>query len=145
MAKTYSSLEGFLSFSKLTTISYQALSYIQPFKGILFPVHNILDDYIDEFKEKAIAVEFSDAEYEKFKYKPRLLSNYLYDSTELFFVILALNGIATEKEFTSKTLYLLKNEDMKSLLETIYTNEKSFIEDYNSRLKKEYEEENEAE
>lgn len=145
MAKIYNSLDGFLKFSKLTTISYQNLSYIQPFKGILFPIHNILDDYINEFKEKATLVKFSDDEYEKFKYKPRLLSNYLYDSTELFFVILALNGIATEKEFTSKILYLLKNDDMKKLLETIYTKEKYLIEDYNSRLKKEYEDKNKIE
>ena len=143
MAKVYNNLDSFILSGKSQTISYHNTSYCDFFQDICFPIHNILDDYLDELKEKAAQVRLTDEQYEQYKYKPRLLSMYLYDSTEFFFVILALNGIATEKEFTKQTINLLSRKDMKEFLEKIYTSEKQYIDDYNTRRKKEYESEEE--
>lgn len=140
---TYSSLDGFITNGKLNTISYANLSFVDYFQDIKFPMYNIIQDYLDNLEEDVFKVTLTDQEYAKYKYKPRLLSNYLYGSTEFFFVILALNGIATEKEFTSQTIKLLSADKMKELIEKIYTLEQESIQSYNSRRLKEYLEDDE--
>lgn len=134
----YMSLQEFIGRQAVTTISYQNLSYTQPFADIIFPMQNILDDYIDYFRDRAISITFTDDEYFLYKYKPRLLSYYLYGSTELFFVILALNGMATEKEFTKQTVKLLPSDVLTSLIQTIYSAESQNISTYNNRMMREY-------
>ena len=107
-------------------------------------MYNVIWDYINELKEEAVPVLLTDKQFDTYKYKPRLLSMYLYGSTEFFFIILALNDMASEKEFTKKTVTLLPADKMKTLLEKIYTSEKASVESYSSRMKKQYEEENYA-
>lgn len=134
----YLSIQEFINRKAYTTISYQNLSYTQPFEDIIFPMKNILDDYIDYFKDKAVDIEFTDDEYFLYKYKPRLLSKYIYGSTELFFIILAVNGMASEKEFTKKTIKLVPSDTLSDMIQAIYNSEHQNIESYNNRLMKEY-------
>ena len=108
------------------------------FNDIKFPMFNIIQDYIEELKDEAITITFTDKEYYKYKYKPRLLSAYLYGSTEFFSIILQLNDIASEKEFTKKSIKLIPADTMKSLLEKIYIAEQNYLTSYNSRRFQEY-------
>ena len=142
---TYSSLTEFISQGKLNSISYQNLAFVQPFNDIKFPMYNVIQDYIKELKQESTTITFTDNEYDTYKYKPRLLAGYVYGSTEFFFIILALNDIATEKEFTMKTIKLLSADKMKELLEKINSLEKQSIQSYNSRMMDAYMSEKESE
>ncbi len=137
----YNNLDDFVAYGKTLTISYQNLSLTEIFDDIKFPMFNIIQDYIEELKDEAITITFTDKEYYKYKYKPRLLSAYLYGSTEFFPIILQLNDIASEKEFTKKSIKLIPADTMKSLLEKIYIAEQNYLTSYNSRRFKEYMEE----
>ena len=134
----YNNLDDFIAYGKTLTISYQNLSLTEIFDGIKFPMFNIVQDYINELKDEAITITFTDKEYYKYKYKPRLLSAYLYGSTEFFSIILQLNDIASEKEFTKKSIKLIPADTMKSLLEKIYIAEQNYLSSYNSRRFQEY-------
>ena len=134
----YNNLDDFIAYGKTLTISYQNLSLTEIFDGIKFPMFNIIQDYIEELKDEAITITFTDKEYYKYKYKPRLLSAYLYGSTEFFSIILQLNDIASEKEFTKKSIKLIPADTMKSLLEKIYIAEQNYLTSYNSRRFQEY-------
>ena len=134
----YNNLDDFVAYGKTLTISYQNLSLTEIFDGIKFPMFNIVQDYINELKDEAITITFTDKEYYKYKYKPRLLSAYLYGSTEFFSIILQLNDIASEKEFTKKSIKLIPADTMKSLLEKIYIAEQNYLTSYNSRRFQEY-------
>ena len=134
----YLSIQEFINRKAYTTISYQNLSYTQPFSDIIFPVKNILEDYIEYFKDKAIEVTFTNDEFLTYKYKPRLLSRYIYGTTELFFIILAINGMASEKEFSKKTIKLIPSDILSDMIQSIYNAEHQNIESYNNRLMKEY-------
>ena len=134
----YNNLDDFIAYGKTLTISYQNLSLTEIFDGIKFPMFNIVQDYINELKDEAITITFTDKEYYKYKYKPRLLSDYLYGSTEFFSIILQLNDIASEKEFTKKSIKLIPADTMKSLLEKIYIAEQNYLTSYNSRRFQEY-------
>lgn len=134
----YNNLDDFVAYGKTLTISYQNLSLTEIFNDIKFPMFNIIQDYIEELKDEAITITFTDKEYYKYKYKPRLLSAYLYGSTEFFSIILQLNDIASEKEFTKKSIKLIPADTMKSLLEKIYIAEQNYLTSYNSRRFQEY-------
>ena len=134
----YNNLDDFVAYGKTLTISYQNLSLTEIFNDIKFPMFNIIQDYIEELKDEAITITFTDKEYYKYKYKPRLLSAYLYGSTEFFAIILQLNDIASEKEFTKKSIKLIPADTMKSLLEKIYIAEQNYLTSYNSRRFQEY-------
>ena len=137
----YNNLDDFVAYGKTLTISYQNLSLTEIFNDIKFPMFNIIQDYIEELKDEAITITFTDKEYYKYKYKPRLLSAYLYGSREFFPIILQLNDIASEKEFTKKSIKLIPADTMKSLLEKIYIAEQNYLTSYNSRRFQEYMEE----
>lgn len=134
----YLSIQEFINKKSGTTISYQNLSYTQPFNDIIFPLQNILDDYIDYLKSKSVSVTFDNDEFFIYKYKPRLLSYYLYGTTELFFVILALNGMAIEKEFVKQTILLLPSDTLSECIQSIYNAESQNISTYNNRMMNEY-------
>ena len=134
----YNNLDDFIAYGKTLTISYQNLSLTEIFDDIKFPMFNIVQDYINELKDEAIIITFTDKEYYKYKHKPRLLSAYLYGSTEFFSIILQLNDIASEKEFTKKSIKLIPADTMKSLLEKIYIAEQNYLTSYNSRRFQEY-------
>ena len=94
---------------------------------ILYAEHNVIYDYEEEFKKLAEQVVMTDSEYQKYKFRPKLLAYDLYGSTELFFSILFLNGMYNIKDFTRKSLKLIRKEYMIQLLEAIYNAEKNYI------------------
>ena len=82
---------------------------------------------MDEIMERTVDYEFSDLEYIKYRYKPKLLAYDIYDTTELFFVILAINGMCSVKDFTKRKIKLLYKSDMLDLLNQIYSAESDYI------------------
>ena len=91
------------------------------------PFKNVLNDYMDELKQLSVLVELSDSEYNKYMYKPRLLSYDIYGTTDLYHVILNINNIFNEKQFKPKKLRLIKKKELVEALSQIYNSEKEFI------------------
>lgn len=137
----YSNIKEFINNGKNVVLSYQSLSFIQTFNDIKFPIHNVLNDYLDEIKDECIKVTLTEDEMTLYKYKPRLLSAALYGTTELFFLILMINGMASEKEFIKKDIILLTKNKINDVINKIYTAEHPSIESYNNRLMAEYQNE----
>lgn len=130
-AKT-STLEEFINLSSKTSISYNNLSFIEPIDDIRnFPIWNVLSDYQEEINRVTIEVELSEKEYRKYIYNPKILAYDLYGSTELFFIILMINGICTAKEFNTQKIKLLKTNDLKEIIEMVYNANIKDIDTYN--------------
>lgn len=94
---------------------------------ILYAEHNVIYDYEEEFKKLVLDVEMTDEEFQKYRFKPKLLAYDLYGSTELFFTILYTNGMCSIKDFNRKKIKLIKKTDMIELLEAIYNAEQNYI------------------
>jgi len=122
-------LRQFIESGKKVSISYDKFSTIQTVDNIKFPVFNILNDYLDELKSLSVEVELSDAEYNLYVYRPKLLAFDIYGSTELDFVLLAINGLADEKDFhfDNKKIKALRKSTLVSVLSSIYNTERQFI------------------
>ena len=113
-----------IQYYKFSILSKAASSAENP---ILYAEHNVIYDYEEEFKKLALTVEMTDNEFNKYRFKPKLLAFDLYGSTELFFAILFLNGMYSIKDFDRKTIKLLKKDTMAELLEAIYNAEQNYI------------------
>ena len=128
-----STIEEFISFKNDNTFSYHNMSFRDNYGNISYPIKNIIDDYKDELMELVLDdVVLSDTEYLKYRYKPRLLANDIYDNPDLDFIILAINGICNMKEFDSKNIRLIKLDDLNNFLTAIFNANKDDIDIYNS-------------
>lgn len=130
--KKTATVEEFISFKNDDTISYNNLSFKEKYDNIIYPIKNIIDDYIDELMQMTIEVTMSETEYLKYKYKPKLLAGYVYDNQELDFLILRINGITNMKEFDMRTIKLVKEDDLTEFLLAVYNANKNDIEIYDS-------------
>jgi hypothetical protein len=127
-------LEQFIDSGVDDIITYHNLSLIDKIGNIEYPTTNLLYDYIKELKSISQLVTMTDLEYIKYIYKPKLLANDVYGSSELYFVILALNNMCNIKEFTLRKIYLLSKSNMNEILNYIYNAEKDFIQKNRSKI-----------
>lgn len=126
-AKTYK-VEDFIDMQENDSFTYATMAlYMQSIvdKTIVYSSDNVLYDYLEEIKAKAVDYTFSDVEYMKYKYRPKLLAYDIYGSTELYFVILAMNNTCNIKDFNKKTIKMLYKSDMSDLLNAIVSAEKN--------------------
>lgn len=128
--ETTSSIDDFIkckNFDK--NVYYSNLSIFE--KSIdgdkLLLTYNVLNDYYDELMNAAVTVQLDDAEFNKYQYQPKLLSQYLYDSTEYYYIILFLNQMASVKEFNKRKIKLIRPKDLSNILSAIYSSEEPFI------------------
>lgn len=125
-------LSEFLSVGRSANIiSYTKLSFLEN----NYVVKNILDDYMFELKRSAVDVKLSDEEYTKYRFRPKLLSYDVYDSTEFFYVILKLNNMYSIKQFDINPLKMLTKNGINNMVEflsTIYNAERTNIQQYNT-------------
>ena len=113
-----------IQYSKFAILSKAASDIANP---IMYAEHNVVYDYEEELKRLSIEVEMSDTEFNKYRYKPKLLAYDLYGSTELYFAILFINGTCNIKDFNRKNIKLIKKADMIAVLEAIYNAEQNYI------------------
>lgn len=126
-------MEQFIALGRGVSVTYDSYSYKELLSnGTEISVLNVINDYMPELKDMALNVTLSDDEYRKYKYKPRLLCYDIYGNTEVYYIILLLNGIIDIKEFDFRTLKMLKKDDMENALSAIYNAEKKYIDKYNS-------------
>ena len=114
------------------TLSYTDFSYRETHKGISYVIKNVLNDYLPELKKLARKVLLSDKEYEKYKYKPKLLSYDLYGTTEYYIYLLMINDMCNIYEFDSKKLLIITKSTLNLALSSIYRSEKANIIQFNN-------------
>ena len=122
-------VEEFVELGSSDDITYYNFSILEKYRGedddasVEYSMSNIIYDYMDEIMERAVTLELTDDDYAKYKYRPKLLAYDIYQTTELYFVIMAINGICSIKDFTKKKLKMLYTSDMIELLNQIYAAE----------------------
>ena len=127
-----STIEEFIRFKDDATVSYNNLSFRDRYDNIIYPIKNIIDDYHDELMALTKDITLNEMEYIKYRYRPRLLANDIYENPDLDFIILAINGICNMKEFDSPNIKLIRVDELEEFLTTIYNANKKDIDVYNS-------------
>lgn len=133
---TATSVEDFISSQSMVPITYTTFLFTNTSSidsSVSIPIFCVLDDYIDEINEMTQEYTFTPDEYSTYVQAPRLLANKLYNNQELFPILLRINDIYDERDFTMHTIKLLSPSDMSTILSRIYNSNKKFINKYNGR------------
>lgn len=124
-------VEDFIDMGDTDDITYANFSILVKCIGensiVQYAQDNIIYDYLPELNERTVTLTMNDNEFIKYRYKPKLLAYDLYGSTEVYFVIMALNGMCNIKDFNKKKLKLLYKSDLLELLNEIYSAESDYI------------------
>ncbi len=128
------SLDDFVSSKPSSQLSYYYLSLLEKDTkhNIEYSVYNVISDYLTDLKKMCKTVTLTDKEYYTYRFRPKLLANYLYGNGELYFIILLLNDIWSVKDFDFRTIKLIPKTQLSDVLSKINESEKDFIDLYNS-------------
>lgn len=84
---------------------------------------------MEEMNARRKIVSVTETERIKYAYKPKLLAYDIYGSTELFFLLLALNGMCNLKQFdlSERRFFALTPQDASTYMSNIYNAESEYI------------------
>ena len=128
-AKTYT-LEDFIDMRYADNATYYNFSMLEKYKNVEHLSFNLIDDYLENLH--ILKTILNDTEMRKYKYHPDLLAYDVYGSTQLDFIIMALNDMADPKDFTRKTIYLPYASELEEFLDLVYSSNYNLIQ--NNRL-----------
>ncbi|MDD3122082.1 MAG: baseplate wedge protein 53 [Candidatus Izemoplasmatales bacterium] len=124
-SKTYT-ITDFIDMKPNDNFTYGNLAlYMQSIvdKTIIYSSDNVFYTYLEEMKPYLVDYTFTDEEYRKYLYRPKLLSYDVYGSTELYFVILAVNDMCNIKDFRKKKIKMFYKSDLNDFLNRIMSTE----------------------
>ncbi|MCK9198106.1 MAG: baseplate wedge protein 53 [Bacilli bacterium] len=128
--KDASTIDQLVNAGKNVILTYNNLAILEKIQDMYLPVDNIIYTYIDELKKYIVPIRLTEMELVRYKYKPKLLAFDVYGSTDLYFVIMALNGIIDVRDFNMSIVNMFKKEHMNTLMSYVYNAEKIYL-DYN--------------
>lgn len=135
MPTEISSIQEFITMKPTNNSDFHAYSYYMKSssqESLEIPFRNLITtDYLDDFKKEAYKITLTAEEFRKYKYKPKLLAHDIYGNSEFHYIILAINGLYSIKDFTKKTIYLIPKKELLKLLEYVYASNKQYIDSYN--------------
>ena len=103
--------------------SYKTNLKLEDGSTSIFPLYNVIWDYQEDMMKDAYTTRLTDNEFQRYKYKPKLLAADLYGNPEVYYIILILNDMMEEGEFDSRIIKLLSRSDMQRYLTSIYNSE----------------------
>ena len=87
---------------------------------IQFTVDNLVNNYLDVFRDNAVKVKLTDKEKRKYYYNPDLLAYDIYGTVELDYLVMIVNGIIDPKEFNMPELRLIQKSTLVALMSRIF-------------------------
>lgn len=137
MAALTPTLEDFVDSKTSSSISYQTFSLVEMLDydeniQIEFPAYSVINDYYDELKRLSVTIELTEEQYRMYRFRPKLLADYLYSNGELSFIILMLNELVSAKDFDLRQVRLISKSNLNEVLTLIRSAESNFIKEYNS-------------
>ena len=136
-SKKTATLDSFVRAKPTSQLSYYYLSLLEKDSKnkIEYDVYNVISDYLQDLKKMASTITLSDDEYYTYRFRPKLLADYVYGNGELYFIILMLNDMWSVKDFDTRTVKLISKSDLSNALSSINASEKTFIDTYNESAK----------
>lgn len=136
-ATTYT-IKEFIAAGQSDDMTYRNFSILEKVDGIEHVDHNLIYDYLDELLSISNVYSLTDQDLLKYQYAPDLLAYRVYGSTQLDFVIMALNDIMDPKDFSlkSKTVRLVPASILKRFLSMVYNAEQEYLQKNRSEIKK---------
>lgn len=100
---------------------------------------NILARHQSFLEENKVKITITDDEYRKYRCNAHWVSQDIYGTTELWFLILHANELYSESEFTMKEFYVYNKSVMEKLSEILAIEESDFLKNRANIYKQEIE------
>lgn len=129
--KTYT-LNQFIDLQARDDITYQNFSILNVSEvepNVYYSIDNVIHGYISDIRDSIQTVRINEEDRLKYIYKPKLLSYDVYGATEMFFILMALNGIHNIKDFSLSdyTFKALHKSDMFTFASRVYNSEEQSL------------------
>lgn len=129
--ETYT-LNQFIEMKDIDKLVYRRYSIMQRSltnEELVYCIDNVIYTYMEEMNARRKIVSVTETERIKYAYKPKLLAYDIYGSTELFFLLLALNGMCNLKQFdlSERRFFALTPQDASTYMSNIYNAESEYI------------------
>lgn len=130
-AKSYT-LNQFIALKAKDDITYNNFSILESSQvepNIVYSIDNIIHNYIEDIEEYVNIVRVTEIDRLKYQYKPKLLCYDIYGSTEIYFILMALNGLYNIKDFTLED-YVFKalySDEMFNFASKVYNAEEEIL------------------
>ncbi len=130
MGKEYT-IATFIKEYKEEPISFDTLHFKEVFKknnneSLIVLSDSILLKYDNELREHMVTLRLSDTEFNKFQYNPKFLSYELYDTTELWFLLLHANELYYTGQFNINPIKVYTS-NIVMIIDRILNLEQDFI------------------
>jgi len=130
-ADTYT-LNQFIALQDKDEITYKNFSILEQSASAAdtyYSISNVINEYLDDLDDIIKTVSVTDSQRDKYMYKPKLLAYDIYDSSEMFFILLALNGMHNIKSFDLHDMEFkaLTVKDMEAFTTKVYNANESYI------------------
>ena len=123
MNRDIQTLDDLIVFGKTSEYSQPTISLYFVDNGNIFLDRLVYDRYISLLRRLSEQIELTDKQYNRFKYKPDLLSMVLYETPNLEHLIMSLNN-RTSYMFNQRKILLLPPSLVEEVLQEILINEK---------------------
>lgn len=136
-----STIEDFIELGENDEITYNNMALFTrdlTNGAFIYSFENVIGNYLDELREAAVECTVTDSEWIEYRYNPYRLSNTLYGTTQLYYVILFMNNMISIKDFNlnSRKILLLGKTELNRFIDMIMSAESNRI-----KLNREYIEE----
>ena len=132
-------IDKFIACQSSTEPSYYNFSFKDEtyYNGIdrwlRFSTYNVISDYIYDIREEyGENYTFTDEQFLKYKYKPKLVAFDLYGCAELGPFILLLNDMYSVRQFNRKNVILITKSNMREIVNYLFNANNAAIKAYNS-------------
>lgn len=112
-------LDELIDAGRDNTYNIKDCSYLVTIGDSVLAIDSIFNKYIDFIKDASVKLTLTDDELFKYKYNPKRLSLDLYKTPELWYLLLKLNNISHEMDFTKKNINIIHPNNI-SLLNKIF-------------------------
>jgi hypothetical protein len=120
-------IKQFIELGSENSLTLDNTSLLTETQGVTFPTYNILrQKYRGIILENSLQIELDDNLLNYYKYKPKLLSLKLYNTTELWHLLLWLNNMTSIMQFSQKKMVVF-NPDAMDVLNKIIQRESDLI------------------
>lgn len=126
-------LTDFISQGKSNEVSMFTSVISYNINNIVLPHHSIFDRYQYTLDNIKVKVKLTDVELQRYRYNPKLLSYHLYNTIELWFILLKINGFITVREFNKSEIYIIHPDNL-DIINKIVSNEKSKVDNNKSEV-----------
>lgn len=124
--------------SKLTTNDLSLKTVVTNSNDNMFVINmsSIFDKYYEILLDHAVTVTFDEEDYLKYRFKPKVLSQDIYGTKDLHFLLLRLNNITSVAQFDFKEVKVFEKSIIKLLNEILILEEDNYTDNEIEIIKK---------